>query len=167
MPVSVPQAHALLLRAVEQEFPILVTTRISEARRFRRDEDFPSIQELIDDPSDANISANKTLQDGVSFENEGGSAPSASSGGAGAGAGNLCGRPATPTCDNRGKFDKLGHNKSTAVQQPRYELDEVTKATSNMNIGSSSSASNSFIDNTGRRAGTTGAGYVYNAGLFG
>jgi hypothetical protein len=80
MSVSIPQAHALLLRAVEQEFPILVTNRINQARRFRRDEDFPSIQELIDDPSDANKSANKTLQDGVSFENEGRSAASASSG---------------------------------------------------------------------------------------
>lgn len=52
MPISRKQAHARLLHAVEEEFPIWTANRREAARRVTREEDLITIEELVSDLMD-------------------------------------------------------------------------------------------------------------------
>ena len=49
MPISRKQAHARLLHAVEEEFPIWTANRREAARRVTREDDLVTIEELVSD----------------------------------------------------------------------------------------------------------------------
>jgi hypothetical protein len=52
MPISRKQAHARLLHAVEEEFPIWTANRREAARRVTREDDLITIEELVSDLMD-------------------------------------------------------------------------------------------------------------------
>ena len=52
MPISRKQAHARLLHAVEEEFPIWTANRREAARRITREDDLVTIEELVSDLMD-------------------------------------------------------------------------------------------------------------------
>ena len=52
MPISRKQAHARLLHAMEEEFPIWTANRREAARRVIKEEDLITIEELVSDLMD-------------------------------------------------------------------------------------------------------------------